>query len=132
MLKKNIVVALSLVATLYAGITLNAGGVLETVDITGNIPSPIPGQILGRVIGLRWDVRAIPVQYRLNDSFANVPNPLGGPVLTLSDADAALQASFDAWNSLPTSYHRPADRRPGDQRRPGGLRFRQRADVPHR
>ena len=104
MLKKNIVVALSLVATLYAGITLNAGGVLETVDITGNIPSPIPGQILGRVIGLRWDVRAIPVQYRLNDSFADVPNPLGGPVLTLSDADAALQASFDAWNSLPTSY----------------------------
>ena len=56
------------------------------------------------MIGIRWDVRTIPVQYRLNDSFAEVPNPLGGPVLTLSDAAAALQASFDAWNSLPTSY----------------------------
>ena len=102
--KKNIAVVLSLVATLYAGITLKAGGVLETVDITANIPSPVSGQLLGRVIGIRWDDRSIPVAYRVNDSFAEVPNPLGEPVLALPDAAEALQASFDAWNSLPTSY----------------------------
>ena len=102
--KKSIAAVLSLVSVLCAGITLRAGGVLETVDITAGTPSPIPGQIIGRVIGIRWDIRAIPVQYRVNDSFANVPNPLGDTVLTLSDATAALQSSFDAWNSLPTSY----------------------------
>lgn len=102
--KKNIALLLSLVSTLYAGITVKAGGVLETVDITANIPSPISGHLLGRVIGIRWDDRSIPVAYRVNDSFAEVPNPLGEPVLALPDAAEALQASFDAWNSLPTSY----------------------------
>jgi hypothetical protein len=102
--KKSIAAVLSLVSALCAGITLRAGGVLETVDITAGTPSPIPGQIIGRVIGIRWDIRAIPVQYRVNDSFADVPNPLGDTVLTLSDATVALQSAFDAWNSLPTSY----------------------------
>jgi hypothetical protein len=102
--KKNIAVVLSLVSTLYAGITVKAGGVLETLDITANVPSPVAGQFLGRVIGIRWDDRSIPVAYRVNDSFADVPNPLGEPVLALPDAAESLQASFDAWNSLPTSY----------------------------
>ena len=74
------------------------------MDITANIPSPVSGQLLGRVIGIRWDDRSIPVAYRVNDSFAEVPNPLGEPVLALPDAGEALQASFDAWNSLPSSY----------------------------
>jgi hypothetical protein len=102
--KKNVAVVLSLVSTLYAGIAVKAGGVLETVDLTGNIPSPVSGQLLARVIGIRWDDRSIPVAYRVNDSVAEVPNPLGEPVLALPDAAEALQASFDAWNSLPSSY----------------------------
>ena len=30
--------------------------------------------------------------------------PLGAPVLTLAQAQAALQTSFDAWNNIPTSF----------------------------
>jgi hypothetical protein len=103
-MKKTVTTILSLVLLCCAAVTLSAGGVLETVDITGMTPSPIPGQILTRAIGIRWDDRAIPVKYRVNN-FANpIPNPLGPPVLTLAQATTALQESFDAWNALPTSY----------------------------
>jgi hypothetical protein len=88
-----------------AGASLKAGGALETVDLTAGAPSPIAGHILAKVIGIRWDVRSIPVNYRVNTSTGpDVPNPLGAPVLTLADATAGLQASFDAWNAIPTSY----------------------------
>ena len=43
------------------GISLNAGGVLEGLDITGRVASPLPGQIVARTVGIRWDVRSIPV-----------------------------------------------------------------------
>jgi Matrixin len=33
-----------------------------------------------------------------------IPNPLGAPVITRAQAQAALQASFDQWNNIPTSY----------------------------
>lgn len=90
-----------------AAATVRAGGVLETIDITNAMASPIAGQIVGRVIGIRWDVRAIPVRYRVNDSTGlNVPNPLSPsqPVLSLADAAATMQQAFDAWNELPASY----------------------------
>lgn len=88
-----------------AGASLKAGGALETFDITAGAPSPVAGQILAKVIGIRWDVRSIPVNYRVNTSTGtDVPNPLGAPVLTLADATAGLQASLDAWNAIPTSY----------------------------
>lgn len=81
-----------------------AGGNLETRDVTGSVPSPIPGHILARVIGMRWDARSIPVQYSMNTSQDPIPNPLGAPVLTAEQAREALQASFDEWNNIPTSY----------------------------
>src|SRR5690349_12825403 len=84
--------------------SIRAGGALETIDITAGTPSPIPGHILAKVIGIRWDARSIPVQYRMNNTLSPIPNPLGAPVLSLADATTALQASFDAWNSIPTSY----------------------------
>ena len=90
-----------------AAATVRAGGVLETIDITNALVSPLAGQIVGRVIGIRWDVRAIPVQYRVNTSTGpNVPNPLSSsqPVLSLADATATMQQAFDAWNDLPASY----------------------------
>jgi hypothetical protein len=85
---------------------LGAGGALETIDITGNIPSPIPGQVEARVIGIKWDVRSIPVRYSLNNTLDPVPNALGAPFLTLAAAQAAFASSFNRWNNIPTSFIR--------------------------
>src|SRR5262245_6261082 len=84
--------------------TTRAGGALESFDITNAPPSPIPGHLLARVIGIRWDARCIPVQYRINNTLNPIPNPLGPAFLSVADATTALQASFDQWNSIPTSY----------------------------
>ncbi len=84
--------------------TTRAGGALESFDITGAGPSPIAGHLLARIIPIRWDDRAIPVQYRVNSTLNPIPNPLGPAFLSLADATTALQASLDAWNSIPTSY----------------------------
>lgn len=83
--------------------TTFAGGPFESVDIT-TTPSPIPGHVLARVIGIKWDARTIPVQYRVNNTADPWPNPLGAPFLSVAQVSAALQASLDAWNSIPTSY----------------------------
>src|SRR5262245_6037805 len=87
-------------------ITVLAGGAIEIIDITNAQPSPIPGQVIAKVIGIKWDVRSIPVQYSMNDTLDPIPNPLslGAPVLTLAQAQAALQTSFDSWNKIPTSF----------------------------
>jgi hypothetical protein len=92
-----------LLAALAASPAL-AGGALETFDITGFTPSPIPGQLNARLVRIFWDPRCIPVAYRVNDTLSPVPNPLGAPFLSLADATAAFQQSVDAWNSIPTSY----------------------------
>ena len=89
---------------LMSVVTTRAGGALETIDITGAGPSPIPGHILARVIGIKWDSRAIPVPYRVNNTLNPIPNPLGAPFLSVADATTALQASLDAWNDIPTSF----------------------------
>ncbi|HEU0251415.1 MAG TPA: matrixin family metalloprotease [Pyrinomonadaceae bacterium] len=81
-----------------------AGGHFESFDITGAGPSPIPGHLLARVIPIRWDPRTIPVPYRINNTLDPVPNPLGAPILTVAQAGVGMQASFDAWNNIPTSY----------------------------
>jgi hypothetical protein len=85
-------------------ITVLAGGAIEIIDITNAQPSPIPGQVIAKVIGIKWDVRSIPVQYSMNNTLDPIPNPLGAPVLTLAQAQAALQTPFDSWNKIPTSF----------------------------
>jgi hypothetical protein len=85
-------------------LSLSAGGVLETIDITGLVPSPLPGQFVARVIGIRWDDRSIPVQYRVNNTLDPIPNPLGPAFLTVAAASAVTQNSLDQWNNIPTSY----------------------------
>jgi hypothetical protein len=85
-------------------VTTRGGGAFETFDITNAPPSPIPGHLLARVVGIRWDSRSIPVQYRVNNTLDPIPNPLGAPFLSLADATTALQASFDEWNSIRTSF----------------------------
>ncbi len=100
------ILSLLLIAALIAANALPAlaGGALETVDITGNVPSPIAGHVAAKVIGYKWDARSIPVRYSMNTSLDPIPNPLGAPFLTVAAAQAALQASFDQWNQLPSSF----------------------------
>jgi len=81
-----------------------AGGSLETIDSTGSLPSPIPGEVIAKVVGIKWDPRCVPVQYLMNDTLDPIPDPLGGPGISLADATTALQDSMDAWNNLRTSY----------------------------
>ena len=85
-------------------VTARAGGALESIDITAGAPSPIPGHILARVIGIRWDVRSIPVQYKVNNTLNPIPNPLGPAFLSVADATTTLQKSLNNWNLLPSSY----------------------------
>ncbi|HEX2254894.1 MAG TPA: matrixin family metalloprotease [Thermoanaerobaculia bacterium] len=81
-----------------------AGGALETYDITGAVPTPIAGHVEARMTEQLWDARCIPVQYSLNDTLDPIPNPFGAPVISLAQAGAALQKSFDSWNDIPTSF----------------------------
>jgi hypothetical protein len=98
----SILVSLSLV--FLGTVNTKAGGALESFDITAGTPSPIPGHILARVIGIRWDSRSIPVQYRVNNTLDPIPNPLGAPFLTVADATTAFAASLEEWNSIRTSF----------------------------
>ena len=85
-------------------VTARAGGPFESFDITGAGPSPIPGHLLARVIPIKWDARTIPVPYRINNTLNPIPNPLGPAFLSVAQAQAALEASFDAWTAIPSSY----------------------------
>jgi Matrixin len=104
MMRKFTAMLLSASLMLMSFASARAGGGLETIDITAGAPSPIPGHLLARVIPIRWDERSIPVQYRVNNTLDPIPNPLGPAFLTVADATVGLQASFNAWNSIPTSY----------------------------
>lgn len=129
--KKIFNIGLCLCLALSNVIAVRAGGAVITFDITNAQPSPIPGQVIANVIGIKWDVRSIPVQYSINNTLDPIPNPLGAPVLTLDQARAALQTSFDAWNQIPTSFIEMNIT--GITANRGGclLRFRQRIDFPH-
>lgn len=92
------------VLAIVASPGLQAGGRLETFDITAMTPSPIPGHILARVIGIQWDVRSIPVRYSMNTTLDPIPNPLGAPFISVAQMTTALQESLDRWNRIPTSF----------------------------
>jgi hypothetical protein len=98
------IVLLSLL--LLCGITNPArgGGNQEMIDVSGRVPSPFPGLIIGRTAPLKWDTRCLPVQFRVNDALDPIPNPLGPPVLTVAQAIPALQKALDVWNDIPTSF----------------------------
>ncbi len=102
--KKIFTFGLCLCLALANVITAMAGGALLQLDITNAQPSPIPGQLVAKLIGIKWDTRSIPIKYSMNSTLDPIPNPLGAPVLTLAQAQAALQTSFDAWNQIPTSF----------------------------
>jgi hypothetical protein len=102
----NKLARVSLAALLAAsiGVPAFAGGALEQVDITGNVPSPIPGQVNGKLVPIFWDARCIPVRYLMNNTQDPIPNPLGAPVITVADATAAFNKAMNSWNKIPTSY----------------------------
>jgi len=102
--KKIASICIAIAMIFVSAVTTRAGGALETFDITAGTPSPIAGHILAKVIGIKWDARSVPVQYRINNTLDPVPNPLGAPIISVADAAAAFQASFDQWNSLPSSF----------------------------
>jgi Matrixin len=102
--KKIFNLGLCLCLALANVIAVQAGGALEEIDITGAQPSPIPGHLIAKLVGIKWDARSIPVKYSMNNTLDPIPNPLGAPALTLAQAQAGLQASFDSWNQIPTSF----------------------------
>ncbi len=97
-------------ASLFAALSLltavpaQAGGSLQTVDLSSAVPTEDPDFDLVHTVDLRWDVRCIPVAYRINDTLDPIPNPLGPPVLDLAEARSALAGSFAVWNRIPTSF----------------------------
>ncbi len=104
MTKKICSVLLAFVFAMHTASPANAGGALETFDITAGTPSPIPGHILARVIGIKWDTRCFPLQYSMNTTLDPIPNPLGTAFLSRAVAQADLQASLNQWNAIPTSF----------------------------
>ena len=103
-MRKLTAILLTTSMVLMSFATARAGGPFTSFDITGAGPSPIAGHLLARVIGIRWDARAMPVPYRINNTLDPVPNPLGPAFLSVAQASAGMQASFNAWNNIPTSY----------------------------
>lgn len=103
---RNTLTKVSLAVLLAAsiGVPAFAGGPLEQVDITGNVPSPIPGFVDGKLVPIFWDARCLPIQYVMNNTQNPIPNPLGAPFLTVAGATTALQAAMNSWNEIPTSY----------------------------
>ncbi|HKV34861.1 MAG TPA: matrixin family metalloprotease [Pyrinomonadaceae bacterium] len=104
MIRKLTSILLTSSLVLMTVVNVRAGGSLESIDITAGTPSPIPGHILARVIGIKWDARSIPVSYKMNNTLNPIPNPLGPAFLSLANATTELQNSFNKWNSIPTSY----------------------------
>lgn len=104
MIRKLTSILLTSSLVLMTVVNVRAGGALESIDITAGTPSPIPGHILARVIGIRWDARSIPVSYKMNNTLNPIPNPLGPAFLSLADATTELQNSLNKWNSIPTSF----------------------------
>lgn len=83
-----------------------AGEVQETIDLTGFVPSPVPGEFIAPTIPIRWDSRCMPVPLLVNDTLDPIPNPSGPPILSVARAAATIQAAADLWGRVPTSYAR--------------------------
>ncbi len=100
-------VGLGLALVLIPPPVARAGGFLDTVDITGHHPAPLPGRVIAELVPTRWDRRCMPVPFRLDGSTDPIPNPLGSPVLTLNEVAITVGQAFAAWRSLPTSFFDP-------------------------
>ena len=128
------------IASIFVCVRPRDRGLLESagrraprdLSISPEAPSPIPGHILARVIGIQWDARAIPVRYSMNTTQDPIPNPLGAAFLSVAQATTAMQASLDGWNKIPTSYIQMDITGNDGEPRASRVRLRQRDDVPDR
>jgi len=76
-----------------------AGGRLDTFEFTG--VSTVPGLEDVNVVGIRWDDRCTNVNYVVD----NIPANPGLPdQISPEQIRQELQASFNQWNKIPTSY----------------------------
>jgi hypothetical protein len=83
---------------------LLAGGNLSEIDVTHAEASPIPGEVMATAVGLRWDDRCIPADYRVNTTMFPLPNNGTVPPLDQLTVVKALKAAFSIWRDIPTSY----------------------------
>lgn len=98
-------ICLCLLLVLVGVAPVRAGGALERINTTGDVPTGFENRIFAGVVGIRWDARTLPVQYSMNTTQDPIPNPtIRDPFLTVAAARTALQRSFDAWNDNPVSY----------------------------
>ncbi|HEU4769341.1 MAG TPA: hypothetical protein VFS77_18380, partial [Pyrinomonadaceae bacterium] len=72
-MRKLTSILLTVSMILMSVVTTRAGGAFESFDITNAQPSPIAGQLIARVIPIKWDARSIPVQYRINNTLDPIP-----------------------------------------------------------
>jgi hypothetical protein len=99
--------ALLLLASL-AAVRLPAATPVQELDLTGFVPSPWPGLVLGKVVAEHWDARCIPVKFKINTTQDPIPNPLGNPFFSLAEATKTLQQASDQWNAIPTTFIKTA------------------------
>jgi hypothetical protein len=98
--RKHLLAAAVVTACAISGSAF-AGGALDTVDITAGTVT-VPGFVDGDVIPIRWDARCMPVAYTLDTTPPNFNT--AAPDIDLATTRAELQASFDQWNGIRTSW----------------------------
>lgn len=92
-----------LLVLLATAVPALGGGSLESLDITGRIVLSGP-VIQAETAPVRWDPRCIPSPFQVNDSRDPIPTPQGPRTVRISDVIPALEASFETWNEVPTSF----------------------------
>lgn len=78
-----------------------AGGQLDTFDLTTLEDQNGDGLFEIPIVGIFWDERCAAVSYTLDDTPANNGTPNELPVATVQ---AEVQAAFDQWNNIRSSY----------------------------
>lgn len=95
---KRILICASALA--IAATQASAGGRLDTFNFTGE-SNFIPGFEDVEVVGIFWDDRCTNVSYTVDDIPAN---GIAGSLIPASVWAGEMQAAFDSWNEIPTSY----------------------------
>lgn len=104
-MKRFVCAFLCLVLGMVFTSPLQAGGVLQGLDLTGFEPSPeVEGQFIARVVPRRWDSTCATIPIVVDGALDPIPNPLGEDFLPLDEVIDALQGAADQWNDIPTSY----------------------------
>ena len=88
--------AVALLALALVASPAFAGGNLETVDLTAGASTFGPPFVDAPLVPIRWDARCVPISYTLDTT------PPAG--LDLATTQATLQAAFDSWDDLRTSF----------------------------